>query len=83
MDDGGTQVLMDAFYLALKQGMTKAQALQEAQNALITGNYSTVGGKRSDIDIVDSRTGKPRTVSVDRLNHPYYWAAFILIGNGL
>ena len=83
VDDGGTQVLMDGFYTALKQGMTKAQALQEAQKALITGNYSTVGGKRSDIDIVDSRTGKPRTVSVDTLNHPYYWAAFILIGNGL
>jgi len=83
VDDGGTQILMDAFYTALKQGMTKAQALQEAQKALITGNYSSVGGKRAEIEIVDSRPGKPRTLSSDRLNHPYYWAPFILIGNGL
>ncbi|QZZ19734.1 CHAT domain-containing protein [Leptothermofonsia sichuanensis E412] len=83
VDDGGTQVLMNAFYAALQKGMTEAQALQEAQKALITGDYTTVEGRRSDVEIVDSRTGKPRTVSVDTLQHPYYWAPFILIGNGL
>jgi CHAT domain-containing protein/tetratricopeptide (TPR) repeat protein len=83
VDDGGTQVLMNAFYAALKQGMSKAQALQETQKALITGDYTTVGGKRSDIEVVDSRTGGSRAVSIDTLNHPYYWAPFILIGNGL
>jgi len=36
VDDGGTQLLMDAFYTGLKQGMTKAEALQQAQIALIT-----------------------------------------------
>jgi CHAT domain-containing protein len=83
VDDGGTQVLMNAFYHALKQGMTKAEALQKAQKALITENYSTVGGKRSDIEVVNTRTGQPLTVSDSRLQHPYYWAPFILIGNGL
>ncbi len=83
VDDGGTQALMNAFYAALKQGMTKAQALQEAQRALITGNYTTTGGKRADIEIVDTRTGQPQTVSSNTLQHPYYWAPFILIGNGL
>lgn len=81
VDDGGTQVLMNAFYSGLKQGMTKAQALQEAQKALITSDYKAVGGTRSDIEIVNARTGQP--IGDDKLTHPYYWAPFILIGNGL
>lgn len=81
VDDGGTQILMNAFYGALQQGMTKAQALQEAQKALITGNYKAVGGTRSDLEIVDARTGQ--SITHDGLSHPYYWAPFILIGNGL
>jgi len=83
VDDGGTQVLMNAFYGALQKGMTKAQALQEAQKALITGDYTTVGGKRGDVEVIDTRTGQPRTANRDALQHPYYWAPFILIGNGL
>jgi CHAT domain-containing protein len=83
VDDGGTQVLMNTFYSALQQGMTKAKALQETQKALITGNYTTVGGKRSDVEVrIDSRITQSSAIS-DRLSHPYYWAPFILIGNGL
>ncbi len=83
VNDGGTQVLMNAFYEALKQGMTKTQALQEAQKALITGDYTTVDGKRADIEIVDTRTDQLRILHSENLQHPYYWAPFILIGNGL
>ncbi len=58
VDDGGTQALMNAFYATLKtNNTTKAEALQQAQIALITGS--------------------------NNLSHPYYWAPFILIGNGL
>ena len=58
VDDGGTQVLMDTFYNALKQRkMTKAEALRQAQITLISSNTN--------------------------LEHPNYWAPFILIGNGL
>jgi CHAT domain-containing protein/tetratricopeptide (TPR) repeat protein len=81
VDDGGTQVLMDAFYANLKQSMTKAEALRRAQIALITGTYSNVGGKRAEVEVTGS--GKPRSISMDSLKHPYYWAPFILIGNGL
>ncbi|MGI0485839.1 CHAT domain-containing protein [Pantanalinema rosaneae CENA516] len=84
VDDGGTQVLMTAFYTALKQGMTKAQALQETQKALITGNYSTVGGRRSDIEVrLEGNDSQPEHLSTNKLSHPYYWSPFILIGNGL
>ena len=46
VSDGGTQVLMNGFYNALKQGkITKAEALRQAQIALITDDYSAVGGR--------------------------------------
>jgi CHAT domain-containing protein len=71
VDDGGTQTLMSVFYDLLPGGkLTKAEALRQAQIALITGNLP-VSGKNIPA-IVDGN-----------FNHPYYWAPFILIGNGL
>jgi CHAT domain-containing protein len=54
VDDEGTEVLMNAFYKALRQGNTKASALRQAQITLLNSEY----------------------------NAPYYWAPFIIIGNG-
>ena len=82
VSDGGTQVLMNAFYSALNQGMTKTEALRQAQIALITEDFSAVGGERATLTRVNEATGEPLRFS-DTLAHPYYWAPFILIGNGL
>jgi CHAT domain-containing protein len=41
-----------------------------------------VRGDTANYDITDLRTGQPLAQSTD-LAHPYYWAPFILIGNGL
>ena len=80
VSDGGTQVLMNGFYGAMQLGLPKAEALREAQMALITGDYTAVGGRRGDIEI---RGGQRQNPMGDPLAHPYYWAPFILIGNGL
>ncbi|MGP1385348.1 MAG: CHAT domain-containing protein, partial [Thainema sp.] len=85
VSDGGTQVLMNEFYNALNQGMGKAEALQLAQSALVTGEFTAVGNTRGDdgrIVAISTATGLPTSVS-NNLDHPYYWAPFILIGNGL
>ena len=81
VSDGGTQALMDAFYTALSNGYSKAEALQRAQQALIANDLSLVGETRGSIEVVSAATGEP--ITADTLSHPYYWAPFILIVNGL
>jgi CHAT domain-containing protein len=65
---------MRKFYSELATAkVTKAQALRQAQLALLKGNASG----RSEARGVE-RTGETGR----RYDHPYYWAPFILIGNG-
>jgi len=83
VSDGGTQALMSSFYAALQgNNITKAEALRQAQIALITGNYQALGKQRGDIVVEGIQDNVPTNVQ-QRLNHPYYWSPFILIGNGL
>ena len=86
VNDSGTQALMNTFYATLaNNAITKAEALRQAQIALITGNYKTVAGNRgSNLVAIEQRIrqGLPNDVA-NNLSHPYYWASFILIGNGL
>jgi CHAT domain-containing protein len=73
VDDGGTEALMSRFYTALQSGnLSKTAALQQAQIALIQGATLT------PLAHLDNPENQPTT-----LEHPYYWASFILIGNGL
>lgn len=83
VDDGGTQALMTAFYTALQSGTNrKAEALQKAQIALITGDDSVLGQSQNLSILAKTRSSLRQSVA-SRLSHPYYWASFILIGNGL
>ena len=85
VSDGGTQVLMNVFYNALQQGYSKTEALQIAQRSLIAKNTSTVVSQKSSdgtIVFVSAEIELPANIR-NHLDHPYYWASFILIGNGL
>jgi CHAT domain-containing protein/tetratricopeptide (TPR) repeat protein len=89
VSDNGTQALMAEFYAALDEaGMTKAEALQAAQTALIAGGQR--GGEAGESTLqrnapIPTRDGVPLVgnSAYPGYSHPYYWAPFILIGNGL
>ncbi|HEY9669258.1 MAG TPA: CHAT domain-containing protein, partial [Coleofasciculaceae cyanobacterium] len=84
VSDGGTQALMDAFYAALQTGKTsKAEALRQAQVALITGDSNALSKERGGLGPVQRIENSTPSQVNTRLSHPYYWAPFILIGNGL
>lgn len=85
VDDGGTEALMTAFYAAISRpGTSKAEALRKAQLALIDNDYTPLEDAERGVTQLDERIRSDvPTEVVNRLNHPYYWSPFILIGNGL
>ncbi|OLP19534.1 hypothetical protein BST81_04490 [Leptolyngbya sp. 'hensonii'] len=83
VSDEGTLALMTQFYESLKTAPTKAEALQQAQVAMLREQIYLDQGKLIYL-------GDPGLVELpapfqDRqrqvLSHPYYWAAFTMIGN--
>ena len=83
VNDGSTSKLMEQFYTNLSTGkLGKAAALRQAQLTLIQGNGTGTGSDRSSFKIEVIQDGKTSTISRN-LSHPFYWAPFILIGNGL
>jgi CHAT domain-containing protein len=62
VEDKSTSILMREFYRLRESGMTKAEALQQAQLVFLNGLLSSDDGHD--------------------FTHPYFWAPFILIGNG-
>ena len=87
IDDASTAMLMQQFYRNLTQNQTKAQALQTAQLYLLRTPRSqletelsrSIANARLRFDDLPNKSNsppKPRDYT-----HPYYWAAFTLIGN--
>jgi len=79
VDDAGTQALMEAFYGELKKGdVTITEALRRAQIAMIhSDKKGTDNSDRAGVRIVGT------VPNASALSHPYYWSAFLAIGNGL
>ncbi len=83
VDDGGTQALMTAFYQTLSRGTSKAEALRQAQLALLNDDQAILSQTQRSIGVVPvAGTGRNAQIP-SSFSHPYYWAPFILIGNGL
>src|SRR3990172_8266822 len=87
VDDSSTAHLMSSFYRNLKT-MTKVEALRQAQLQLIRGQGRSdllarrgVGGIGKLGEVPDSKPLSPHSISVST-SHPYFWAPFILVGDG-
>lgn len=81
VSDEGTLGLMTEFYQKLKTAPIKAEALRQAQLAIIRGEVRLQGGQ-----LVNSQESLPLPPSLaeikdKNLSAPYYWAAFTMIGN--
>ncbi|AFY35442.1 tetratricopeptide repeat protein [Calothrix sp. PCC 7507] len=83
VSDGGTQALMNIFYKTLQAGnTTKAEALRTAQISLLTGKY--LGISKTPVIATQGKNNNILSAEAgNQFSHPYYWAPFILIGNGL
>ncbi len=84
--DGSTAALMAEFYRLKKENprMTKAEALRQAQLAMISGRVKASGKDQGCRDVIDLKGtgGKPFDCRTDAPNsHPFFWSPFVLIGN--
>jgi CHAT domain-containing protein len=85
VDDASTAHLMSSFYKNLKT-KTKVEALRQAQLEMIRGKVSRdllaqrgVGGVGKLGKTPAANTSSHASVPV---SHPYFWAAFVLVGDG-
>ncbi|MBE7385073.1 MAG: tetratricopeptide repeat protein [Leptolyngbya sp. SIO1E4] len=86
VNDTSTSVLMQRFYTLLATGeLTKAEALRQAQLSLLYEEdaETRLAAARRGAPIPTAREGFDVAVTESGYRHPYYWAPFILIGNGL
>jgi len=87
VDDSSTAQLMASFYRNLKT-MSKAEALRQAQLELIRGEGRSdlyakrgVGGIGKLGETPEAQPGSQGSSSLST-SHPYFWAPFILVGDG-
>jgi CHAT domain-containing protein len=79
VSDEGTLGLMTEFYHQLKTAPIKAEAFRQAQIAMLKGQVYLEKGKLrwlgGEVPV------PPELTKNQKLSHPYYWAAFTMIGN--
>jgi CHAT domain-containing protein/Tfp pilus assembly protein PilF len=82
VNDESTGRLMADFYRrwSASKSLTKAEALREAQLALLGTTSSTDNGKIEQ-GKHESAAGQQGTLAGSSYSHPFYWAPFILMGN--
>ncbi|MDR7993093.1 CHAT domain-containing protein [Thermosynechococcus sp. TG252] len=81
VSDEGTLALMTTFYDLLNTVPIKAEALRQAQLAMLGGNIRI---QDNELQTIRGRIPLPPEVTQGAgrrsLDHPYYWAAFTMVG---
>jgi|GEM_PF-2044074 len=82
VSDAATLGLMSEFYDRLPTAPTKAEALRQAQLAMLRGEIRIDGdrlrrGDRAPLALPGGSQGLPGD-----FRHPYYWSAFTVVGSG-
>ncbi|NES86129.1 MAG: CHAT domain-containing protein [Moorea sp. SIO2B7] len=82
VDDQATFALMMQFYHHLKSSPIKAEALRQAQIALLKGEMNIESGKLIlGKDLKISLPTQLANLEDHDFSHPHYWAAFTMIGS--
>ncbi|AFY37888.1 filamentous hemagglutinin family outer membrane protein [[Leptolyngbya] sp. PCC 7376] len=81
VSDVGTMGLMAEFYDKLQRSPIKANALQQAQLALLDNQVRIEEFQLRLDDRTISLPDEMREIKNANLSHPYYWSGFTLVGN--
>jgi len=81
VSDAGTLALMTEFYQHLQTAPIKAEALRQAQIAMIEGKVRLEGGELRGSNRGLSLPPALAKLGNETLGHPYYWAAFTMISS--
>lgn len=91
--DASTSLLMREFYRIRESapGITKSDALAQAQLVLLRGTAMPRGGAGAERALIHEGDAKPMRATAPSFTapenapyaHPYYWAPFFLMGNWL
>ena len=81
VDDTGTLSLMTEFYRQLKTAPIRAEALRQAQLAMIRGQVRIVAGKLITPTATIALPPELADLEGTAFSSPFYWSAFTLIGN--
>jgi CHAT domain-containing protein len=93
VEDSSTQAVMQTFYRlrTTQAGLSKAEALRQAQLRLLTGQEALVSARSAPERGLAAPPERPQASTAPRTPfvpppqapyaHPYFWAPFVLIGN--
>ncbi len=81
VNDAATLGLMTKFYQQLQVTTTKAEALRQAQLAMLRGEVRLEGGNLVTVNGTIPLTDELRSLGDRSLRHPYFWSAFTMVGN--
>ncbi len=82
VNDTATMSLMSKFYDGLLRSPVKGEALRQAQLAMIRGTVTIQDNQLLGVGTTGAITLPEETTSGNtKFTHPYFWAAFTVVGN--